>query len=231
MISIVLPTYNERENLEGILNAIRKYVDADILIVDDNSPDGTGDIADKLKKKYRNVDVLHRTAKNGLGYAILDGFKHCSSDVVGVMDADFSHPPAVLKKMIESIKQHDMVIASRYIPGGGTDESWSGLRRFISKFAIIMVYPLIKIKDPMSGFFLVRRSAIGGIELNPESCKICLEILVKGRIRSVAEIPYIFTNRKAGKSKIMNTKQILKYIKHVIGLYAYRLRGFLHTTA
>ena len=223
MISIVLPTYNEKENIEKIVNDIIKNSDIKILIVDDNSPDGTGIVADKLKKKYRNVDVLHRKAKNGLGYAILDGFNKCNTDIVGVMDADFSHPPKLLKKMIERMKNNDMVIASRYIPDGGTDESWSGLRKFISKFAILLVSPLVKVKDPMSGYFLIKKSSIEGINLNPESCKICLEILVKGKIKSVKEIPYIFINRRAGKSKIMNAKQILKYVKHVLGLYFYSL--------
>ncbi len=223
MISIVLPTYNERDNIVLIVGEIRKSADVKILIVDDDSPDGTGEIAERLKKKHRNVGVLHRHEKNGLGYAILDGFMECSTDVIGVMDADFSHPPALLKKMMAEIRSNDMVIASRYVPGGGTDESWSGLRRFVSKFAIVMVMPLVKVKDPMSGFFLVRRSALEGVHLNPESCKICLDILVKGKIRNVAEVPYIFTNRKSGKSKIMNAKQIMKYIKHVAGLYAYKL--------
>jgi dolichol-phosphate mannosyltransferase len=226
-ITIVVPTYNESKNLPVLLKELLKIKDLRILVVDDNSPDGTGKIADSFAKKFNRVSVLHRKNKSGLGTAILDGINAAKTDVVGVMDADLSHPPEVLNSMIDKIKDYDVVIASRYIAGGGADESWTKLRRIVSKSAILLVKPIAKIKDPMSGFFLIKKSVLKGVNINPDSCKICLEIMVKGKYRNFVEVPFIFVNRKAGKSKIMTPKEISRYVKHVLNLYIYSIRkGF-----
>ncbi|MFH0832273.1 MAG: polyprenol monophosphomannose synthase [Candidatus Aenigmatarchaeota archaeon] len=224
MITIIVPTYNESKNLPILVKDLLKIKAIRILVVDDNSPDGTGEIAEKLKKTCRRVNVLHRKNKSGLGSAILDGFKAAETDIVGVMDADLSHPPETLRRMIEKIKDYDVVVASRYIPGGGADEKWTKLRRLISKSAILLVKPIAKIKDPMSGFFLVKKSVIDGVSINPDSCKICLEIMVKGKYKNFIEVPFIFINRKAGKSKIMTPKEISRYIRHVMNLYVHSIR-------
>jgi dolichol-phosphate mannosyltransferase len=224
MLTMIVPTYNEKDNLEKLVKGIMKIKEKiRILIVDDNSPDGTGKIADKLKKKYPCIEVLHRKEKNGLGSAILDGFAHAKTDVIGVMDADLSHPTSLIPRMIKELDKSDIVIASRYIAGGGADEKWSFFRRVISKGAIALARPITCVKDTMSGFFILKRNVIKNIKLNPESCKICLEILAKGSYKTASEVPYIFMNRKKGQSKIMTPKEIMRYVKHVSSLYIYKI--------
>jgi len=230
MLSLVIPTYNEKENLPKLVEGISKAckgMKIRIVVVDDNSPDGTGNVAESLKRKYKDFYILHRIGKKGLGSAILDGFEKCSGDIVGVIDADLSHPPKIIPKMIEALKDKDMVIASRYVKGGGTHESWSPFRKLVSKSAILLIRPLTDVKDPMSGFFLVKKSLINKTKLEPTSCKICLEILVKCKIKNFEEIPYTFINRKKGRSKIMNTKDISRYVIHVIKLYVFKIKNLV----
>ncbi|MDI6721396.1 MAG: glycosyltransferase, partial [Candidatus Aenigmarchaeota archaeon] len=144
-------------------------------------------------------------------------------DIAGVMDADMSHDPCVIPLIIKEFKNSaDFVIASRYAKNGGINE-WGLYRKFISRFATFMVRPLTSAKDPLSGFFFVRKNVINSMQISPESCKICLEILVKGRYGKIVEVPYIFVNRKFGKSKILNHKEILKYMMHVMSLYSYKI--------
>lgn len=225
MLTLIIPTYNEKDNIERLVNEINRQAKGiRILVVDDNSPDGTGEIADNLKKKYRNLSVMHRKGKAGLGSAILGGFSRAKTDMIGVMDADFSHPPSLLPRMIKEMRNADIVIASRYVSGGGTDEDWSFFRRVISKGAIALAKPITSVRDTMSGFFIIRKSVIDNVKLNPGSCKICLEILAKGSYKNVKEVPFIFMNRKRGESKIMNRKEIMRYIRHVAALYAYKIR-------
>ena len=129
----------------------------------------------------------------------------------------------MIPKMIEYMKTADMIIASRYAKGGGIDVSWSFSREFVSKGAISLIKPLTSAKDPMSGFFFIKKRKLKKEKLEPTSCKICLEILVKCKINNFKEVPYIFVNRKVGKSKIMNTTEIARYLKHVIKLYFFKL--------
>jgi dolichol-phosphate mannosyltransferase len=226
MLTMIVPTYNEKENITRLIGELEKVRNIKILVVDDNSPDGTGIIAEKLRKRYKNLDVLHRKVKNGLGPAILDGFRHANTDEIGVMDADFSHPPELLPKMILELKKADIVIASRYVKGGGTDEDWSFFRRLVSKCAIAIARPITGVHDTMSGFFVLKKKIIKNAMLAPSSCKICLEILAKGSYSAAIEVPYVFCNRKMGKSKIMNGTEILRYISHVAALYVYKITVF-----
>jgi len=221
-----VPTYNERQNLQELVSRIDSScqtanIEAEILIVDDNSPDGTGSYAEELGKRYR-IEVIHRSGKLGLSSAVLEGFERATGSILVVMDADLSHPPEKIPELVERIVDGDadMTIGSRHIRGGSI-ENWSFYRRIVSKGATLLARGLTKVKDPMSGFFAIRRSVIDGVKLNPVGYKIGLEILVKGNISNVVEVPITFANRKSGKSKLGGSVY-LTYIDHLIMLYEHK---------
>jgi len=222
-VSVIVPTYNERENLAELVDRIGKALsgrDYEVIIVDDNSPDGTWRLAEKLSQKYP-IRVIRRTRERGLSSAVIRGFKEANGDVFVVMDADLQHPPEVIPKLLKAIESGaDVAIASRYIEGGGV-KNWYWYRKLISKAAIMIsrvALPRIRnIKDPMSGFFAVRKEVVDGIELNPIGFKILLEILIKGKYSKVMEVPFVFGLRKAGKSKLSG-KTMINYVKHVLRL-------------
>lgn len=223
-LSIIVPTYNERENVPELMAKIEvclKGFDFEIVFVDDESPDGTADLAESLGEKYGNVKVLRRFGRRGLASAVLDGVEVVDSEVVAVIDADLQHPPELLPLMLDRLREgYDIVVASRFVEGGGV-VGWTFGRRFVSKVATILAHLLLPktrtIKDPMSGYFMFRRSVIEGSQLSPRGFKILLEVLVKGRYRSVTEVPYIFKPRWRGKSKL-DIKQIWNYIMHLYEL-------------
>jgi len=223
---VIVPTYNEKDNLQEL--AIRVFeacksagIEAELVIVDDNSPDGTGAFADELAKTHR-IKVIHRAGKLGLSSAVLEGFKAASGSILLVMDADLSHPPEKIPEMVSKIEsgEAEMVVGSRYVKGGSV-ENWPFTRKIISKSATLLARWLTKVKDPMSGFFALKRSVIDCVELNPVGYKIGLEILVKGKCSKVAEVPIHFADRKAGTSKLGGT-EVLKYIDHVTMLYEHK---------
>lgn len=221
-LSIVIPTYNEAENIPLLIDRISKLnLDAEIVIVDDNSPDGTADVVKELSKKY-NVKLLKREGKQGLSSAVLDGIKIASNDIIAVMDADLQHPPEILPIMYEKIKNHDLVVASRYIEGGRSKLGF--VRNIISKGATFLAHLMLpqtrKVKDPMSGYFMLRKSCLNS-NLNPVGYKILLEILTKGDYNSVVEVPYVFEPRLHGESKL-GFGEILNYIKLLLKLSEYR---------
>ena len=214
-LSIVVPTYNERERLPDLVHAlfagyIGARLDGELVIVDDNSPDGTGRIADDLARQYR-ITVLHRAGKMGLGTAVVAGFEAAMAPVVGVIDADLSHPPDMPPRMFAVMQRTsaDIVIGSRYIPGGGT-RNWPLGRRIMSRFACLIARPLTPVVDATSGLFLIRRDLARTVRISAGGFKICLELLVRGRPASVVEVPYIFSDRAAGESK-MNSREALGY--------------------
>jgi len=225
-ISVVIPTYNEAENIKKLIpkiDEVLKNYDYEIIVVDDSSPDGTAKIANRLSKQYP-VRVLKREKKLGLASAILYGFKNANGDVLGVIDADLQHPPEYMKEFIRAIEDgYDIAIGSRYVEGGRI-EGWSWTRKMISKGAIMLAKPLIRgIKDPISGYFFLKKNVIDGIEFNPTGYKLSLEILVKGEWERVKEIPYIFKKRRVGKSKL-DKREIFKYLKLLTHLYKYRIK-------
>ncbi len=224
VLSIIVPTYNERANLEELLkridSALRVYgVSYEVIIVDDNSPDGTAEYAEKLSELYP-VKVLKRLGKLGLSSAVLDGLKIAEGEFVAVMGADLQYPPEVLPKMLEKLQNCDVIIASRYVEGGSMSE-WSFLRRLISKGATLITRVLLPkvrtVKDPMSGFFIFRRDVVEGVSMNPRGFKILLEILVRGNVRKICEVPYTFGVRFKGESKL-DTSEIVNYMVHVLNL-------------
>ena len=227
LISVVVPTYNERDNIVELIRRIDNAlvgIDYEVVVVDDNSPDGTADIAEELSRYYP-VRVIRRPSKLGLATAVLDGVRSSRGEYVVVMDADLQHPPEVIPKMYEElIKGYDIVIASRYVVGGSIS-GWSFTRRLISKAAILIAKLLIpkarSIEDPTSGFFMFRREVLEGINLSPKGFKILLEVLVKGRYSRVSEIPYTFGVRVRGTSKL-SSKELINYIKHILILTPYK---------
>lgn len=237
-VSIIVPTYNESQNIVGILKSIRESIPKGIftetIVVDDNSPDGTGKIVEdyisSIKKIAENtIDVIHRKAKNGLASAILKGIQNAKGETIVVMDSDFSHPPQIIPKMIEAFKQYqcDLVVASRYITGGNI-QGWTTKRKLMSKIATVIAKKGlgIKIKDPMSGFFAFKKNIIKELNFDALGYKFLLEILVKTKGINVKEIPYCFENRKFGSSKV-DSSTVIDYFKSVWKLYK---NGKIETT-
>jgi dolichol-phosphate mannosyltransferase len=232
-LSVIVPTYNESKNIIGILDSLRKHllpigIDTEIIVVDDNSPDGTGNIVEEYaknskKENAQSVQIIHRKTERGLSSAILEGIKYAKGESVVVMDSDFSHPPQTIPKMIEELQKSecDIVVASRYVNGGSV-KGWPFKRKIISRGATkIARHGLgIKIKDPMSGFFAFKRNIINNIKFDAIGYKILLEILVKARGVKVKEIPYEFINRKEGSSKL-DTSVAIDYVKSLWRLYRY----------
>ena len=232
-ISIIIPTYNEKENLPELVNSIADVFHGNLLrweivIVDDDSPDGTGDIADHLSSINPKIKVVHRKGKRGLSSAVMDGFGCATGGIIGVMDADLSHPPEVIPELLKHIldEKSEFVIASRYKKNENI-ENWPLSRKIISRAATLLATPLTNVSDPMSGFFFFRKKIIEGVELSPVGYKIMLEILVKGNYdrETVMEIPFIFRDRYKGKSKL-NWKEHLNYLQHLSRLYVFTIKRF-----
>ena len=231
-LSIIVPTYNESQNIVRMLDSIAEtlspYKGSEIIVVDDNSPDGTAEMAKShakiisTKKKIR-IEIISRNGKFGLSSAIIKGVQHASGDFLVIMDGDFSHPPQVIPSIIQALQDsnYDIVIASRYVKGGSII-GWPFKRRLISKGATkIAQYGLgIDVKDPVSGFFAFRRDIIKGLKFDAIGYKMLLEILVKTKGARIKEIPYTFTNRRIGASKL-DANVMFDYLRAVLRLYRY----------
>ena len=225
-LALVVPTFNERERLPELVRAIFAAYDAggvegELVIVDDNSPDGTGDVADELARSFP-IRVVHRAGKLGLGTAVIEGFDAADAEIVGVIDADLSHPPDLVPRMLRVLQQDgaDLVIGSRYIPGGGT-RNWEMSRVLMSRFACLLARQLTPVRDPTSGFFLMRRERARGVTISAGGFKICLELLIRSEPKLVIEVPYVFVGRTVGESK-MNWKEAAGYLRQLRDLHAYR---------
>jgi dolichol-phosphate mannosyltransferase len=222
-ISVIIPTYNERHNITPLveqIHAVLSNESYEILLVDDDSKDGTVELASALSAKYP-VQVIVRKNERGLASAVVYGFGHARGDILAVMDADLQHPPQLLKDMLKIARNGaDVVIGSRYVSGGSC-EGWKLTRRIISKGAIFLAHLLLprtrQISDPMSGYFLLRKSVLSGAELQPTGYKILLEVLMGGHYNQVTEVPYCFHIRERGESKL-NIRQQIDYLKHLLSL-------------
>ncbi len=210
-IVVVLPTYNERANLETLVTAIGRYLVADIVIVDDNSPDGTGDLADQLSSRSSHIHVLHRPRKEGLGPAYIAGFQWALQrpyDRIVEMDCDFSHAPWDLPRLVHRSHTADLVIGSRYVPGGGT-ENWNTRRRLVSQFgnAYVSFFLGSMIRDWTGGFRCYRRGLLEKMTLSTVQAKgyIFQVELAWRAVRlgaKVSELPIRFSDRVLGQSKL-----------------------------
>ena len=210
---LVLPTYNEAGNIEAFAEAVLEKLPASarVLIVDDNSPDGTGKIADRLAERHEPVAVLHRPHKEGLGPAYIAGFKQALAEGAGMvleMDSDFSHDPAYLPRLLEAGERSDLAIGSRYVPGGGVGD-WSALRRAISRggSAYARLVLGVGVRDLTGGFKCFRREVLEAIDLDSIHSRgyaFQIEMTYRAIQRGfkVVEVPIVFRERRAGKSKM-----------------------------
>jgi dolichol-phosphate mannosyltransferase len=208
--ALVVPTLNEAGNIRQVLEHAVATLSPlplrwQIIVVDDQSTDGTGGIVNLLAASENRVRLVVRESQRGLAGAITHGWSQTHADVLGVIDADLQHPPEVLPSLILAIeKGADIAIASRYIRPHSMD-GWSPLRKMLSRISVLASTPVqrreLRAKDPLSGFFIVRRECIEGIEFQKTGFKLLLEILAKGRIQSVAEVPFRFATREHGLSK------------------------------
>ena len=226
--SLVIPSYNEGANIQKIVQILSEILDSaipnqyELIVVDDDSPDGTWKLAQELTPQYPQLRVMRRQEEKGLSTAVIRGWQVARGEILGVIDADLQHPPEILLQIwSEMEKGADLGIASRHVEGGGVSE-WSIVRRFLSRGAqmlglIILPEVISRLSDPMSGYFMVRRSAIVGKYLSPVGYKILIEVTARGAIRWIAEVGYVFREREAGESKV-TWKQYVEYIQHLLRL-------------
>jgi len=227
-LSLVLPTYNESKNIREMISRLTPILDDalpgdyEIIVVDDNSPDRTWELAQSLTNEYPRLRVMRRQTERGLSTAVIRGWQASRGEWLAVIDADLQHPPEVTVGLArEMARGADIAVASRHVEGGGVSD-WSMLRRILSRAAQVLgllILPGVvgKVSDPMSGFFMLRRTAIEGIELNPLGYKILIEVLGRGRFRWIGEVPYVFQERTRGESKVTG-KVYLDYFRHLLRL-------------
>lgn len=237
-LGLVVPTFREAENLPMLLARVRTALDPlgldyEVLVVDDDSNDGTVDIVHAISRRDPRVRLLVRKGQRGLAGAVLQGWENTDASIVGVMDADLQHPPEMLRELAAAMLSGcDLVIGSRYAAGGELG-SWNPLRRLFSAAAVWATWPIqrvgVRARDPMSGFFLVRRDCLVEIPFQPSGFKLLLEILVRAPISSVREIPFAFGQRFRGSSKA-NVRVALEYGRLLARLYQWKF-GFRQTVA
>jgi putative flippase GtrA len=227
-VSVVLPTYNESESLPVLIPRILEQlasagIGCEILVVDDGSPDGTADVAARLADQHP-VRVIRRTEERGLATAVMTGFEQARAPICVVLDADGSHPVAVLPQMVRMIQSDkaDIVVGSRNIPGGGS-HNWPLFSKLKSNLAAALSFGLTNMTDPTTGLMAVRKSLLQGLSLDPVGWKIVLEIVVKSAPSRVAEVPILFEDRELGQSK-QSLQVFLQYAEHLLKLYAHRYR-------
>ena len=225
-VSLITPTYNERENIpilaEEIFSVIATEpdIDMELIVVDDNSPDGTGEVAERLKDTYP-LQVIHRAGKLGLGSAVMEGFALSEREHIGVIDADLSHDSSILPQLIHGLREYDITIGSRF---GETSkvEKWALHRRLTSLAGVGFARLLTGVEDPLSGYFFLHRSGLGDLKLTSSGYKILLEILVKGQIKTHMSVPFIFRNRQFSQSKL-NTKEYVLFAKQLLYFTVHKL--------
>jgi dolichol-phosphate mannosyltransferase len=228
LLSLVIPTYNEGKNVQKIVRLLSQQLDAalpeayELIVVDDNSPDRTWEIAQEIMPDYPQLRVMRRVEERGLSTAVIRGWQAARGEVLGVIDADLQHPPELLLKLWGEIKRGgDLAVASRHVEGGGVSD-WSVIRRFLSRGAqtlglIILPEVIGRVSDPMSGYFMVRRRCIAGRTLSPLGYKILIEVLARGKVPWIGEVGYVFQEREEGESKV-TSKQYIDYLRHLVRL-------------
>jgi dolichol-phosphate mannosyltransferase len=230
--SLIVPTYNESKNLAKLVEILTQLLNNyfqenyELIIVDDDSPDLTWQVGLDLMPNYPQLRVMRRQGEKGLSTAVIRGWQASQGEILGVIDGDLQHPPETLIKMLdEMVNGADLVVASRHVEGGGVSD-WGFMRRVLSRGAqmlglLILPNVIGRVSDPMSGYFMVRRSAIANYPMNPLGYKILIEVLGRGNIGSVAEVGYVFQERQEGESKV-TWRQYVDYILHLLRL---RSRG------
>jgi len=229
VISVVVPTYKEAENLPHVARAVADALadrpwSYELLFIDDDSQDGSETICAELAKTHP-VRMVVRKDERGLATAVIHGIEASSGDVVVVMDADLSHPASAIPAMVERLErgESDFVLGSRYVEGGTIHDDWSAFRKLNSIIPSLLARPLCHLRDPMSGFFAIRREDMPeSSRLSPIGYKVALEIFVKGEFQRPSEVPIHFSDRQFGESKL-SLKEQLNFLRHLVRLYAYRL--------
>ncbi|GAP95719.1 glycosyltransferase [Leptolyngbya sp. NIES-2104] len=223
--SLVVPTYNEGRNVEQVVRVLSSLLDHalpndyELIIVDDDSPDRTWEIAQQMTAEFPNLRVMRRQDERGLSTAVIRGWQAARGEILGVIDGDLQHPPEVLLKLVQSVQNGaDLAVASRHVEGGGTSD-WGLIRRMLSRGAqliglVILPSVVGRVSDPMSGYFMVRRSAIADCLMSPLGYKILLEVLGRGRVDRLTEVGYVFQERQEGESKV-TWKQYVEYLMHL----------------
>lgn len=231
-LSLIIPTYKESENIPTIVSKLSHLLDQtirdryELIIVDDNSPDRTWEVAQSLMPEYPQLRVMRREKERGLSTAVIRGWQAAQGEILGVIDADLQHPPETLLQLYAEMERGaDLAVASRHVAEGGVSD-WSIIRRFLSRGAqvlglIILPGVVGRVSDPMSGYFMVRRDAIMGKVMDPVGYKILIEVLGRGNIRWIGEAGYVFQERQEGESKVTG-KQYIEYIQHLLKLRMFR---------
>ncbi|MEG4026090.1 glycosyltransferase [Microcoleus sp. S13C4] len=226
--SLVIPTYNECKNVKTLVEKLSHLLDGcipgnyELIVVDDNSPDRTWEVALSLTPEYPQLRVMRREHERGLSTAVIRGWQAARGEVLGVIDADLQHPPETLLQLLAEIQRGaDLATASRHVGEGGVSD-WSVVRRFLSRGAQTVGLVLLpgvvgRVSDPMSGYFMVRRTCIAGKTMNPAGYKILIEVLGRGDIRWIGEVGYVFQERQEGESKV-TWKQYIEYLRHLLRL-------------
>ncbi len=227
-LSLIVPTFNEAGNVAELTRRLAGILDArlpdayEIIIVDDDSPDKTWEIAQGLTGQYSQVRVMRREHQRGLSSAVIRGWQAARGEVLGVIDGDLQHPPETVAELWNEIERGaDLATASRHVEGGGVSD-WSMMRRLMSRGAqliglLILPGVLGRLSDPMSGYFMVRRKAIAGVTLAPLGYKILIEVVGRGSVRWIGEVGYVFRERTEGKSKV-TWHQSVEYLAHLAKL-------------
>lgn len=231
-LALIIPTLREAANVEPLLRRVRfvlepAEIDWEVIVVDDNSGDGTEEILGALARQDPRVRLLVRRGERGLSGAILHGWRETDATILGVMDADGQHPAELLPALIEAVGNGcDLGIASRYAKGGRCGSN--PVRRLASMAAVIAARLLQRtgscVRDPLSGFFLVRRQAVENVCFQTAGFKLLLEILVRGRVIRAREIPFAFGRRRAGRSKL-SARVVWEYLVLLARLYAEKYRS------
>jgi len=227
-LSVVIPTYNEGKNIREMVIRLTDLLEGplrgayELIVVDDDSPDRTWEIASRLTARYPKLRVIRRRGERGLSTAVIRGWQAARGDVLGVIDADLQHPPEVTLDLWRSIRRGaDLAVGSRHVDGGGVSD-WAFHRRVLSRGARLLGLALLpgvvgRVSDPMSGYFMVRRRAIAGKTMSPLGYKILLEVIGRGDIRRVGEVGYVFRERLEGQSKV-TWKLYVDYLRHLARL-------------
>jgi dolichol-phosphate mannosyltransferase len=225
-VTVVVPTYREAENLPLLIDRLADVravfdIDLDLIVVDDDSRDGSAELMAARPEPW--VQIIVRTTDRGLSQSVLHGLRHGRGEVLVCMDADLSHPPEALPGMLTKLMSGaDFVVGSRYADGGSTSDDWGYFRWLNSRVATLLAWPLTTIRDPMAGFFALRRATFeAGTDFSPVGYKIGLELIVRCGCERIVETPIHFEDRRLGQSKL-GLKQQWQYLRHLRRLYAFK---------
>jgi dolichol-phosphate mannosyltransferase len=227
-LSLIIPTFNEAKNLAELTAQLTALLEPrlgagyELIVVDDDSPDRTWEVALTLAEENPRIRVIRRTRERGLSTAVIRGWQAARGAVFGVIDADLQHPPEITVALWDAIEAGaDLAVGSRHVEGGGVSD-WSVRRRALSRGAQLLGLALLpsvisRVKDPMSGYFMIRREAIAGKTMNPLGYKILIEVLGRGTVGKIAEVGYVFRERSEGASKV-TWRLYIAYLRHLARL-------------